>query len=396
MSEFTKEYRIAQLLSRKIAGELTPEEKEELTKWEKESSTSLNIYKKISNPENKQERDKYIYSLDTESSWKKIRQQIPYRKKTSKNLYWWFGTTAAAAILIILMNTLLQERIPEKNNNLPVTEIHAGSPKAVLITAEGKQFYLTEQDSSSTHQLGYGFTTHANGNVVKYSKQTELTEWNPTIRKHTIQVPRGGEYELILPDGTHVWINSDSQLSFPVQFDSTKREVSLTGEAFFAVTKDKKPFIVKINEEVEIKVLGTQFNIQAYQDENTIETTLCEGSVNVSDRKHQVTLTPSQQAVYSKTTQNFTTSKVDTRLYTSWRKGLFVFENKPLEEIMNTLSRWYDIQVFYTNQSVKTYHFTGDLERYGDFRKTLSMIEKATSIRFIINGKNIIIEEVQN
>lgn len=200
-----------------------------------------------------------------------------------------------------------------------------------------------------------------------------------------------------MPDGTHVWINSDSELSFPTQFDSTRREVFLTGEAYFSVTKDKeKPFIVKVNEDIEIKVLGTQFNVQAYQDENTIETTLCEGSVNVSDGKQKVTLTPSLQAVYSKSTKNLITRKVDTRLYSSWKDGLFVFENKPLEEIMTTLSRWYNIHVFYANQAVKTYHFTGDLERYGDFRKTLGMIEKATSIRFVINGNNIMVEEVSN
>ena len=149
-------------------------------------------------------------------------------------------------------------------------------------------------------------------------------------------------------------------------------------------------------EDIEIKVLGTQFNVQAYQDENTIETTLCEGSVNVSDGKQKVTLTPSLQAVYSKSTKNLITRKVDTRLYSSWKDGLFVFENKPLEEIMTTLSRWYNIHVFYANQAVKTYHFTGDLERYGDFRKTLGMIEKATSIRFVINGNNIMVEEVSN
>ena len=200
-----------------------------------------------------------------------------------------------------------------------------------------------------------------------------------------------------MPDGTHVWINSDSELSFPTQFDSTRREVFLTGEAYFSVTKDKeKPFIVKVNEDIEIKVLGTQFNVQAYQDENTIETTLCEGSVNVSDGKQKVTLTPSLQAVYSKSTKNLITRKVDTRLYSSWKDGLFVFENKPLEEIMTPLSRWYNIHVFYANQAVKTYHFTGDLERYGDFRKTLGMIEKATSIRFVINGNNIMVEEVSN
>ena len=172
-------------------------------------------------------------------------------------------------------------------------------------------------------------------------------------------------------------------------------EGSLTEVAYFSVRRDKKrPFTVKVGQNVEVKVLGTQFNLQAYPDAQTIETTLCEGSVNVSDGKQKVTLTPSQQAVYSKVTMNITTRKVDVRLYSAWKEGLFVFENKPLEEIMTTLSRWYNVNVFYANQALKTYHFTGDLERYGDFRKTLSMIEKATSIRFKINGNNITVEEI--
>lgn len=291
---------------------------------------------------------------------------------------------------------ILQEPILVVDESLPVAEVQAGSPKAILITPEGKQFNLSRQDSSKTLQLGNGFTAINKGNIVEYTGNSDSLSFQGT-QKHVIQIPKGGEYELILPDGTHVWINSDSELSFPTQFDSTRREVFLTGEAYFSVTKDKeKPFIVKVNEDIEIKVLGTQFNVQAYQDENTIETTLCEGSVNVSDGKQKVTLTPSLQAVYSKSTKNLITRKVDTRLYSSWKDGLFVFENKPLEEIMTTLSRWYNIHVFYANQAVKTYHFTGDLERYGDFRKTLGMIEKATSIRFVINGNNIMVEEVSN
>lgn len=135
-----------------------------------------------------------------------------------------------------------------------------------------------------------------NGNVVEYVERSDSSIYQK-MRNNTIRVPRGGEYELILPDGTHVWINSDSELSFPARFDSTKREVSLSGEAYFSVRKDKKrPFTVKVGQNVEVKVLGTQFNLQAYPDAQTIETTLCEGSVNVSDGKQKVTLTPSQQA----------------------------------------------------------------------------------------------------
>ena len=201
---------------------------------------------------------------------------------------------------------------------------------------------------------------------------------------------------ITLPDNTTVWLNAGSTIIYPEEFIGRFRQIFFTGEGHFSVAKNKeKPFIIKSNES-SIEVLGTQFNVQAYPDDNKIETTLCEGSVNVTDGELGVTLTPSQQAVYSKVTQALTTRKVDVRLYTAWKEGLFVFENKPLEEIMNTLSRWYNINVFYSNQAVKLYHFTGDLERYGDFRKTLNMIEKSTAIRFVINGNNIMVEEIPN
>ena len=394
MSELAKEYKIAQFLAKKMTGELSPEEEQELVKLKKESGSAI-VDEQILNPANKRERDELISQFDTNSSLQKVVKRIHPKKQPPRNLVWW-GSAAAAVIIIVFTTLILQEPILVVDESLPMAEVQAGSPKAILITPEGKQFNLSGQDSSKTLQLGNGFTAINKGNIVEYTGNSDSLSFQGT-QKHVIQIPKGGEYELILPDGTHVWINSDSELSFPTQFDSTRREVFLTGEAYFSVTKDKeKPFIVKVNEDIEIKVLGTQFNVQAYQDENTIETTLCEGSVNVSDGKQKVTLTPSLQAVYSKSTKNLITRKVDTRLYSSWKDGLFVFENKTLEEIMTTLSLWYNIHVFYANQAVKTYHFTGDLERYGDFRKTLGMIEKATSIRFVINGNNIMVEEVSN
>ena len=394
MSEFTEEYRIAQLLSKKMTGELTPEEEQELQEWEQNSPSAKEVASQVLNPMNKRHRDKFVNSLDLNKSWQKLEKHLPREKNKTRHLIWW--TSTAAAILAIAFFFVYPQLQQAKHQPLPIAEIQTGSAKAVLITSEGKKFNLSTQDSSRSLDLGQGLFAINSGNAIEYQENPN-TESTSNKRLNTIQVPKGGEYELILPDGTHVWINSDSELSFPTQFDSTRREVFLTGEAYFSVTKDKeKPFIVKVNEDIEIKVLGTQFNVQAYQDENTIETTLCEGSVNVSDGKQKVTLTPSLQAVYSKSTKNLITRKVDTRLYSSWKDGLFVFENKPLEEIMTTLSRWYNIHVFYANQAVKTYHFTGDLERYGDFRKTLGMIEKATSIRFVINGNNIMVEEVSN
>lgn len=392
MSEFTKEYRIAQLLSKKMTGELTPKEEQELQEWRQLSPTAKELANQILTPQNKHHRDKFVNSLNLEKSWQKLEKCLPQEKNKTRNLIWWVSTVAAILVIaFFFVYPQLRQAAPQPF----IAEIQTGSAKAVLITSEGKQFNLSTQDSSRSLDLGQGLFAINSGNAIEYQENPNA-ESTSNKRLNTIQVPKGGEYELILPDGTHVWINSDTKLTFPVSFDTTKREIFLSGEAYFDVTKDpQRPFMVK-TENIEIKVLGTQFNVQAYPDDNKIETTLCEGSVNVTDGELGVTLTPSQQAVYSKATQILTTRKVDVRLYTAWKEGLFVFENKPLEEIMNTLSRWYNINVFYSNQAVKSYHFTGDLERYGDFRKTLNMIEKSTAIRFIANGNNIMVEEIHN
>lgn len=393
MSEFEKEYRIAQLLAKKMTGELSPEEELELLERENTSLSATELDKRILNPDNKRQRDEFIGSLDTKRSWQRVEKQIARKRGVSRSLTRW-ASVAAAVIIVAFVYILLPESQPVTDREVQVAEIQAGSSKAVFITPDGKQFNLSEQDSSRTLELGYGLVAINRGNVVEYVGVTDSLAPQKT-KNNVIRVPRGGEYELVLPDGTHVWINSDSELSFPVRFDSTKREVSLTGEAYFSVAKDAtKPFTVKVAGNLEVRVLGTEFNVQAYPNAQTVETTLCEGSVNVSDGAHKVTLKPSQQAVYSKMTKNITTRKVNTRLYSAWKEGLFVFEDKSLEEIMTTLSRWYDINVFYANQAVKSYHFTGDLERYGDFRKTLRMIEKATSIKFTVNENNIMVEEL--
>lgn len=390
MPEYTKEYRIAQLLAKQMTGSLTPEEEHELQEWENNpSNKSLRI--KIEDPENKRRRTSLIHELDTNSSWQKVEKRISRKSKARIHKLAWWSSTAAAIILLALALLPNISSKKEMKNAIPVAKVQPGSFKATFITPEGKQFNLSLQDTTRILELGSGIRVIAKKQGIEYIGDDKAINYKG--KKNTVRVPRGGEYELILPDGTHVWINSDSELSFPVQFSNDKREVLLSGEAYFDVAKMQDcPFIVKTNN-LDIQVLGTQFNVQAYPDAKVTETTLCEGSVKVSDGENSVTLHPSQQAVYVKADKNLSTRKVNTRSYTTWRKGMFVFENESLENIMNTLSRWYDIHVFYESPVVKNYHFTGDLERYSNFQKALNMIEKATSIQFVINGNTVIVKQ---
>ena len=387
MPELDKEYRIAQLLARKMVDDLSSEENAELQKLQAESDSLVELEQRILNLKNKQKRDEFVRGLDAERGWKQVQKGLVIKKHRNIGLLWWACSAAAVALIFVYLN--FSQMSVENTHEVLYSKVEPGTAKAILTTADGKQYNLFKRDSSQSLDVGGGLEAINYGSTIKYVENAEKKNAVPNV----IEVPKGGEYELILPDGTHVWINADSKLSFPSVFDSLKREVLLSGEAYFAVKKDKaRPFIVK-TDNVEIEVLGTEFNVRAYPDLNEIATTLCEGSVSMTDGKHGLILKPSYQAIYSKTNHSMISRKVDTRLYTGWKDGLFIFENETLEDIMTTLSRWYNINVFFVNERIKTFHFTGDLKRYGDFKQTLEMIEKTTSIHFVINGNNILVEE---
>ena len=208
-----------------------------------------------------------------------------------------------------------------------------------------------------------------------------------------LDIPRKGEYRLVLADGTRVWLNSESSLKYPVAFQGNERKVYLEGEAYFEVSKDEhKPFTV-VTGESSIRVLGTSFNVRAYADEAQLCATLVEGKVRLSHAQQSLILSPDEQGVVTLASGKLEKRKVDASLYTVWKDGRFVFENQTLEEIMNTLSRWYDVKVFYTNEQVKQAMFNGNLKRYDDFDQIVKMLELTGVAHFKINGETIIISE---
>lgn len=392
MSEYTKEYRIAQLLAKEMTETLSAEEQQELNAWEEENPPKQELHSTILNPQNKQQRDQFIEELDVRSSWQNVKRGIRVPRTGRKSLFIRLSGIAASILLLASVSTWVYHIDHTPQIAEIVDEIQTGTSKAVLITSSGKQIILTQQDSTQTITLGNGQVAINHGAKIEYTGIQD-TSVNSNER-NIIRVPRGGEFELILPDNTHVWLNADTELSFPVKFDKDKRMIELKGEAYFSVAKNERcPFIVKTHSGIEIEVLGTQFNVQAYPEEKLVETTLSQGVVKVSDGKQHIRLKPNQQAIYNKADNRLTSREVDARLYSSWKDGLFIFENESLENIMNTLGRWYNINVFYTNTFVQKYHFTGDLERYSDFKKALRMIEQATSIHFVINGDSVMVEE---
>ncbi|MCR9013149.1 FecR family protein [Gabonibacter chumensis] len=389
-SQYSEEYRISQLLAKFLAKTITPEEEAELNGWRTRNENNHFLFEEICTAETKKERDQFIQQIDVTYAWEQTRKRLSVRTKKERNLFI-YGSIAATIALLISFSILFQT--PEtKKEETSFSQIVPGSPKAILITSYGQKIALSSVDEKEQAILLKNGTKIINdGKKITYYQTTDSLA---PIKIDTIRIPRGGEFTLILPDKTCVWLNSESEISFPSKFSQGERVVTLKGEAFFSVTKDTSaPFIVQTINNLTIKVLGTKFNIQAYSDENTIETTLSEGSVLVSDGKQSIQLKPDQQAIYHINDQTLNSRKVKAGHISAWREGKFIFENTSLESIMNKLSRWYDIHVFYANESVKNFHFTGDLERYDDFSETLRMLELSTNIHFNINGKNVIISE---
>jgi ferric-dicitrate binding protein FerR (iron transport regulator) len=301
-------------------------------------------------------------------------------------------TSIAASILILIYFQFLRtSNNPEQQKTEQVAQsIVPGSNKAVLVLADGTEHDLSSGNNSVITEEGSEIKN--SGNKLEYtSKSAQTTE----TKYNTLKIPRGGEYFLVLADGTKVWLNSETTLRFPVQFASDIRRVELTGEAYFEVSRNENvPFIVSSGNQ-QVKVLGTQFNISSYPDNQSILTTLVEGSVEVSlegNPAEKTMLKPSEQSYLSMNESQILKRNVDVAQYVAWKDGRFVFQDQMLEDIMKTLSKWYDVQVVFTNEDDKKLRFTGNLERYTDFNNILGKIERTNEVEFEITDKLITIK----
>ena len=222
---------------------------------------------------------------------------------------------------------------------------------------------------------------------------TENVTMEDTIY-HTVEVPRGGEFQLTLSDGSRVWLNAESRLTYPLVFGKGERRVCLEGEGYFEVEPGKGSFIVTSGE-VSVRVLGTGFNVNAYEDEEEIRTTLVHGKVEVltADDSLRQVLLPGEQAVLNRTNGRLKVKKVNTYLYTQWMRKQFVFRNAPLKEIMRSLSRWYQMDYEFTDSGLESVCFYGIIDRFDRVEKLLEQFEKTGKVHFEYQGNKVIIKK---
>lgn len=359
------------ILRKSIAGELTGEEKRELQGWLEESGENKRYYRKMQGFFTRAERGREI---DVQGNFRAFE-----RKTYGRRRHIIVNMLKYAAVLIVLLGCVVLWRGMGADSQEGGSQLAAvpGSEVAVLYTGSGEKIML-ETGGQRSIVVADSLRLQQDSNVLNYAAMK--MEGKLIDVTHTIRVPRGGEFSMKLSDGTMVYLNAETDLSYPVQFCGQERRVILTGEAYFDVTKSEKPFIVEVNG-FEVKVLGTRFNIQAYPGEMRCETTLEQGSVQVKTKDRTLLLVPGEQAVLTGEGK-LSKQKVDVRLYTAWKDGIFVFEDERLEDVMKMIARWYDVQVFYRNTEVKEVRINGSISRYKDVSVLLEKLEKLDLARF--------------
>ncbi|MGZ2370016.1 FecR family protein [Ancylomarina sp. YFZ004] len=335
----------------------------------------------------------HLNHMSSDEAWAKINISLTKSTKQVKTrkLHLWLPYAAAVAVIFVVSYFMLYQVTSDYdfNKDYNFAEVSTvGSKKAILTLDGGQKMMLSEKDANLFSEKDGTLIEKDSSNTLKYASSSKEQS---RLIYNRIDVPRGGEYSLTLADGTKVWLNSESSLKYPVQFVGDRRQVELTGEAYFEVAHNaSKPFFVKAGD-AAVKVLGTKFNISSYTDDEYIATTLVEGSVQVRNLGSKELLKPGYQAVVKKGEKEFEVRKVDTELYTSWVNGVFEFKNNSLEEICHQLSRWYDVEFFFTEKQYRDLRFTGAAKREKSVGFALDMIEKMANVKFAIKDDKIIV-----
>lgn len=388
-----KEY-ILEVMDRFIKGEATEADKIELDRWYVKFPSHQRYADGLTPSEKLQAKDKMLHNINKQI----YKEAIPARNRNKNILIY---SVLAAAILTVISNIpLFYSLTSEKKHNQQIAQIiEPGGNKAVLTLADGSRISLSDANNGKiAKQAGTTISKTADGRLIYtvYS-QNENTD-NEANNYNTVETPSGGHYQIKLPDGTSVWLNAASSLRYPASFSTKKqRHVHLTGEAYFEVAKDKKrPFIVTATaisgdkKQQHVEVLGTHFDINSYNDDNTIKTTLLEGSIAVKLSSETVKLRPGEQSI--NTGNDLKITKVNTEYVIAWKDGYFRFNDKTLEMAMKEIARWYNVNVIFKNVALKNEPLAGTISKYSSIAQVLKKMELTGAFKFTIRAREIIIE----
>lgn len=294
----------------------------------------------------------------------------------------------SAGVIFFIQNKKEATLSSELSRTPALSSISPGSNKATLILDNGEQIDLDGSGEGLISQQGSAAVNKLSDGQLIYRADKAVDNENLTY--NTIATPRGGQYQLTLSDGTKVWLNAASSLKYPTVFLGRERIVELTGEAYFEVSENKAmPFKV-VADGVSVNVLGTHFNVMSYGDENSIQTTLLEGSVQLKKDDLETMLSPGQQGQFSKGAKSFRVKEVKVNNIVSWKDGLFTFDDENIHSIMRRISRWYDVDIAFQGNLARQ-NFGGSVSRFKDISYLLKTLELTGTIHFKIEGRRIIV-----
>jgi transmembrane sensor len=392
-----KSFEIADLIIKTINGTINAGETQELDKWLSETPENIAVYNKAIDTKSQLNKLEVYQLFEKEKAWSAIEEKL-FTTKTIR-----FGSRRmllyAAAILIPVLITTSIALLYFGNKSQPTlasidSVIRPGSQKAVLILSDGGTVELDQEEILDDLKQGDVQIKNENNSLI-YSDKTGKRKKQPLIFNE-LKTPKGGGYNLNLADGTKVWLNAGSSLKFPASFSDSTRHVYLEGEAYFEVSHNGKPFIVSSGS-MDVRVLGTSFNVLAYPDEQELVTTLIEGKVKIQLSQEDEPasssriLSPDDQAIINRDESRISVSQVNTSQYTSWIDGKFEFNNEDLDIVMKRLARWYDFEYEFKNIQAKEFHFSARINNTESISTILEMLEMTTDVKFELKENTIVV-----
>lgn len=382
-----EKYEITRLISLYMVGEISREEMDRLMRWVEMSDANRAFFQKVSGDDAWKERYARYRKIDEKAAFTRFERRIKGRRVYFRQ---WIGYAAAVCLVVGLVTWFWTGEDKSKQSMVMAESIQPGEMKATLKLSTGEEIRLDGKTEETVSAEGSMQVRNTNDGIIYERQDTLSGNGGDENRFNTLKTSRGGEYSVVLSDGTVVYLNSASELRYPVQFNERERVVYFSGEGYFKVAKDReRPFRVVVDD-MRIRVYGTKFNVNTFK-ETGVQTVLLEGSVGISvkGKQKEYRLKPSQMAEFNRKDLSVEVKDVNPESFVAWKDGFFAFDEESLEEIMNTLARWYDVEVFYVNNDLKNLHFTGHLKRYDQITTILKAIESAVNVKFSVKGRTI-------
>ncbi|WP_018338619.1 FecR family protein [Butyricimonas synergistica] len=378
---------IEDLIYRVLAGDASEEERQVFEEWVRENEEHRLFFREV---ERAWYTGKYSVkwrNVEESAAWQAVEHKRESRRRKRIIRIGW---SVAAAIVLLLGMTWVFFPSGKKTPVVAVQSVvKPGGAKAVLVLSTGVQVVLGSERADTIQEKGFSILNVAD--YIDYSRKDSVALGRPVYNE--LRVPTGGEFRLVLADGTVVYMNSESRLKYPVRFTGDERLVELEGEAYFDVSRDEvHPFVVR-TERLDVTVLGTGFNVMAYKKGARTEVTLVSGSVDVTSGKISEVLTPNHQFVMNNESREYEVKTVNVDTYVDWKNGILNFDAMPLDELADKLGRWYEVSFFFSKESLKQLKFTGAFRKYNDIDYILFLIESTTNVTFKVNGNVITVNE---